>query len=257
MLQSIYIETKNGLPLNTDIMCAAEGFEMLGYGIKTFSAADVLSGRYEKLYNKTVFVAGIDTMRSILEISTADRPADIDYPLYYMKPELYGRKIDNKTVAEVLTKYQADEKSVFVKPVDTKKFNGVVLQRESQFSYFENYLDERVFVSEVIKNISSEWRFYVHERKIVGIKHYKGNFWDCQKLNGTTVEKLINSFTDAPSAYTVDLAIALKGITPFEEPYELIVECNDFWAISSYGLEPEKYAEMLRDRYCEIFKIKS
>jgi hypothetical protein len=32
------------------------------------------------------------------------------------------------------------------------------------------------------------------------------------------------------------------------------IEVNDFWGIGSYGLNPQKYAEMLIDRYFEIVK---
>jgi hypothetical protein len=61
----------------------------------------------------------------------------------------------------------------------------------------------------------------------------------------TMVYKAIDLYKDAPVSYTIDVAILKDGSTE-------IVEFNDFWAIGSYGLSSDIYAQMLRDRYFEI-----
>jgi hypothetical protein len=56
---------------------------------------------------------------------------------------------------------------------------------------------------------------------------------------------MIAAWETSPVAYTLDVAITGMGSTP-------LIEANDFWSMSSYGLESVIYAEMLHDRYFEI-----
>ena len=38
---------------------------------------------------------------------------------------------------------------------------------------------------------------------------------------------------------------------------DLLVECNDFWSICNYGLDPVIYAKMLRDRWFQLTKYRN
>lgn len=89
----------------------------------------------------------------------------------------------------------------------------------------------------------SEYRVFVYNGVIVGIKHYLG---DCTIFPDIDfIKLLIKNYTNAPIAYTLDVGINEKGVTDF-------IECNDMWAVGSYGLEPSIFTRMLIDRWVEI-----
>lgn len=56
---------------------------------------------------------------------------------------------------------------------------------------------------------------------------------------------MVAAWKGFPIACTLDVGVTAEKGT-------VLVEANDFWAISSYGLDSVVYAEMLRDRYFEI-----
>jgi hypothetical protein len=133
---------------------------------------------------------------------------------------------------------------VFIKPLITKLFTGFILDAENTIAYVKEFMDQSVSVSPVIE-IIGEWRVYVHKNKLVDSRQYKGDFhlFPSYKI----VEEFVKNWTEAPAAYSVDLAMLKDNST-------IILECNDFWGISAYGLQPEIYADMLVDRFAEIIQ---
>ncbi len=236
-----YVEVKRGFPVNTDMMCAIEGLEYLGWDIKTFTKEDILSNKYSLLYTKSPFIGSIDSITEILR-SINKLPSPIDYP--ETNRHLLGRKLTFSTMSEVLHKFKNDNEAVFIKPVKTKLFDGSVLKTESRFSYFEPYLNEDVISSPLVE-ISSEWRAYIHKGKIMDCRCYSKDFRLAPDYQ--FIELNIKAYRKAPVAYTIDVAI-------LENENNIVVEFNDFWSIGSYGLDSEKYAEMLVDRWFEIIK---
>ena len=135
---------------------------------------------------------------------------------------------------------------MFVKPVQTKLFDGALISKAEHLSYLrlENC---DVLVCEPI-DIVSEHRVYVHNGKAVYSCNYSGDFRISPDFN--YVDKLIEAYNDQPIAYTVDVAILKDGSMT-------VIEFNDFWSIGSYGLYCLNYAQMLLDRYCEIVSIEA
>jgi hypothetical protein len=236
-----YVEIKRGFPVNTDMMCAIEGFEYLGYDIKTFTREDILSNKFFLLYNKVPFIGSIDSITKILE-SLNKLPASIDYP--ETNTSFLGREITTSKMDVVIQQFLINKKPIFIKPVKRKLFDGSVLSSENRISYFEPYLAEDVFCSPVL-DIVSEWRAYVHNGVLKDCKHYNKDFTNLPDYN--TIKLNIEAFKNAPIAYTIDIAILKNNSS-------IVMEFNDFWSIGSYGLDPEIYAEMLLDRWFEIVK---
>jgi hypothetical protein len=56
--------------------------------------------------------------------------------------------------------------------------------------------------SEVVK-FSSEWRASVHRGRLQGVQNYSGNFTSFPDIE--FIEQLIESYTDAPLSYTLDI----------------------------------------------------
>ena len=131
---------------------------------------------------------------------------------------------------------------MFIKPVRTKLFDGVIISKLEHLNYLRSYDNPDVLVCDKL-DIVSEHRAYIHHGHMVYCCNYNGDYRINPDYN--YVDKLIDKYDNQPVAYTIDIAILIDGnIT--------VIEFNDFWAIGSYGLYSINYAQMLQDRYLEI-----
>lgn len=140
----------------------------------------------------------------------------------------------------------------FVKPLDElKKFTGFVAKSDKDFDLYPeiNWDSTKLFVTEVLDNIVSEWRCYVLDRKVFACVNYSG--LPLQFPKGYQIENMIENFTNQPVAYSLDVAVCIdKGIpTRF-------VEINDAYALGYYGGDVELYTKMLDLRWKQIVSQK-
>lgn len=242
-----YVELKRGLPVNTDIQKAIDGFESLVYDIKTFAKEDIVLGKFDYAALNNVFVGSIDTMNMLFN-RLGKLPEPIDYPEFLFNDNLLTRKVSKDILGTVYSNCANEfrthkEVFYFVKPVDTKLFDGSIVTNVESLSYFRGHsVMTPVWISDKI-DIVSEWRAYIHNKKLVQCSNYAGDFTLVPDYS--YIQKLIKGYDNAPVSYTIDVAVLKDGRTD-------VVEFNDFWAIGSYGLDSMKYAEMLRDRYFQI-----
>jgi hypothetical protein len=239
-----YFQIQDGLPLNTDIMSAIEGFQNLCYDIKLYNIVDVMSGKMDNLAKEHTFVGGLDCM-SLLFKKIGKYPTPIDFPDEITK--LVNRKIQVLNIDDVIEKFKKDLIPVFVKPVKTKLFDGILLEKLEYLNYFRGFEGIDVITSPKM-NILSEYRVYIHKGKIVYSANYSGDFTLIP--NYDYVQQIIYAYKSAPVAYTIDIAIVNNDGYIYND----IVEVNDFWSIGNYGLKCWDYAQMLIDRYNEILK---
>jgi len=234
-----YVEIKRGLPVNSDIQKAIDGFESLVYDIVPFQHSDIIMGKYDFAAKKNVFVGSIDTMTALFKI-IGKYPEPIDYPSFVIRDLLTTRDVGKIKMKDIIRGYTTGE--IFIKPVKTKLFDGMLVTKKEDLNYFRGFEEELVWASDKI-DINSEWRAYIHNNKLVQCSNYAGDFTLVPDY--TYIQKLIDNYEQPPVSYTIDVAVLKDGRTD-------VVEFNDFWAIGSYGLDGIKYVEMLRDRYFEI-----
>lgn len=235
----VYVELKRGFPVNADIQKAIDGFESLVYDIVPFQHSDIIMGKYDFAALKNVFVGSIDTMTALFKI-IGKYPEPIDYPRFVLHGDILTRTVIKVTLKDLINCYYDSE--IFIKPVKTKLFDGMLVTKKEDLNYFKGYEEELVWASDKI-DIVSEWRAYVHNNKLVQCSNYAGDFTLAPDY--TYIQKLIEDYEQPPVSYTIDVAVLKDGRTT-------VVEFNDFWAIGSYGLDSTKYTEMLRDRYFQI-----
>ncbi|PDZ93952.1 hypothetical protein CON36_36435 [Bacillus cereus] len=89
--------------------------------------------------------------------------------------------------------------------------------------------DGEYLVSDVI-DIESEWRAFICQKELVGLKHYAGDF----KLfpNTSLIEKMIHSYTKSPNSYTLDVGINKDGC--------FVIEVHPFVSCGLYGFADYK-----------------
>lgn len=65
------------------------------------------------------------------------------------------------------------------------------------------------------------------------------------RFNSSVVEAAVIAYQDAPKAYALDIGVTDQGAT-------LVVEVNEGYSISSYGLPSLRYAKFLSARWAEL-----
>ena len=144
---------------------------------------------------------------------------------------------------------------IFVKPQGrVKQFSsGVLTNADTKRLILGDVPDESLVMTSTIVDMLSEYRCFVHRGKLVGIKHYQGDFKVFPDVN--FVEEVIKDYKDAPISYTVDVAVIDKS---YEHPSKqtVLVECQDFFSIGNYGFDIQTYSSMLRDRWYQIVRGK-
>jgi hypothetical protein len=92
-------------------------------------------------------------------------------------------------------------------------------------------------ISEYIP-IDSEWRTFVFEGKIVGLKHYTGEFIKFPQIQ--SISNMVSAFERsgiAPVAYTLDVGV--------NDYHTFVIEVHDFFSCGLYGFNDAKYPNML------------
>lgn len=92
-------------------------------------------------------------------------------------------------------------------------------------------------------HFESEYRCFVNKGKLVGIKHYLGDYTKFPDMR--TIWECIKTYFDSPVSYTIDFAVTKEGLTR-------LIECNDAWSIGHYGLDEKVYTTLLVDRWMEL-----
>lgn len=234
------IERRNGRIVSRNFFAAALGFRELGYDLLYFEW-----GQVEELpADPEIVVAGcIPSVRRALECLGCIVPRLPSIPAE-LEP-FAGRHTWTSTLHEVRQAVQRGDPPCFIKPLpgQVKLFTGCVVE------VFRDLIatagvsgDTPVLCSEVVR-FRSEYRGFVHHRRLVGFKHYSGDFRVVPDFG--VVDSAVAAFTAAPVAYALDVGVTEDGLS-------LLVELNDGYALGAYGLDEVLYARFLADRWSEM-----
>ena len=149
----IFIEHCSGLPVNSDLMKACDGFSFLGYECIGFSRSDVLMGKLDRYFSRNVFVGSIDCMGMIFK-RVGRIPLSLDFPV------MPKRSVWRDICGRFVSGYVGGE--YFVKPIKTKMFDGIVIRSRDDLNYLRGFEECEIWVSSVV-DIVSEWRYYVFD----------------------------------------------------------------------------------------------
>lgn len=235
----IYVQSnvERTLPHHFDCACALYGAIDNAMEYRLTSFEEVVSGKFDTLINKNLFVGSVEFMREVFKRIGLN---DVRVPLNS------NRKSEIITVEELKKRVSKGEK-LFVKPLEIKLFSGLLIDNTC-LSFLRDLPDEtKVIVYEPFgSSINSEWRLYIHNNKIIDSRNYSGDFLISPNYDYalSVVEKNASTF---PCAYTVDIGI-------LRNKDNVVVEFNDMWAIGNYGIPNDQYLRMLRERYFQIIQ---
>lgn len=262
-----FVKVRNGNFPDVNYYMAWKGFNDIGYEVVKFEEAEQDT---IEVSEETPVFAGVGSCRKIIKrVWGWDYVGINPYPTEltpYMR-----RKVERKKWLDA--RKEALEGHMFIKPVIQKQFTGTVLNTlldTIRTGKMEE--DHEVFVCEPVKFVS-EFRVYVHEHEIVGVKHYfSEEDWGYQYAPyiGGLKEMIAAYKPSAPIAYGMDVGMIFKPTWTEKDKAELIaagecschleggnyvntlVEINDGICLGNYGLDPIHYAEMISSRWLEL-----
>ena len=181
---------------------------------------------YKESWKKCIPVGSIDFVSDFLKMYHDKDVKPINVPEELFK--YCNRNIFNGTEKDII-----GEK--FVKSNDKiKSFTNICSEAPEG-----NYQ-----ISDLIE-IDSEYRCFVYNKELVGIKNYSGDFTifpDIIKIN-----EMISEYKSCPIAYTLDIGINKDGV--------FVIEVHDFFACGLYGFQEHKtYIQMLSRWFYEYIK---
>lgn len=210
------------------------------YEIIPFDATDIDTCFDNVDVSKDICIGTVEATTKFFEKCGVSVPKCLSYPKQLKS--FLGRKIIKTTVKNAGKNFP-----YFIKPShDIKLFTGDIIEDISDKDFLVVFdfckSDTPIYKSEVV-NFISEYRIFVANNEIRGIKHYKGDF--TKFINIQVINKMIKMYKKCPITYTLDVGLTSDGRT-------LLVEVNDMWAIGSYGLDGETYTLLCILRMKEI-----
>lgn len=247
-MRKVYIQRENGSSriFSENCFSAALGFSQMGHHVIEAHACPQL---YIDLCDDehAMFVGGINAVKSAFRAIAIEAP-EIDNPHIHL-PQYLGREVVETTMSEVEQMADNGDFPFFIKPLDEQKlFTGYVIKCKPDLlqAKLRAKPETKILMSECVEFIS-EYRCFVHNKKLVGCKNYTGSFRVLPDFD--IIENAIKDYQAQPIAYSIDFGITSDGRT-------LLIEMNDAFGLSSYGLNKITYCKMLEDRWDEIVKIK-
>ncbi len=213
---------------------AFDGFKQMGFEIIFFQNIKDVSDNMKE----DIIVSYVDDVRMTLLTHDIVAP-EIDYPEELEK--YLGRRVWKSKLSVIAN--NPNNWNVFIKPVEDKKFTGIVVRSTKDLICCGTYNEDTdIFCSEVI-NFVAEWRCFVRYGKILDIRRYRGD-WKLH-FDPKIVEKVVSEFKSAPTGYAVDFGLTDKGET-------VLIEVNDGYSLGYYGLFNLDYAKLLSARWAEL-----
>lgn len=242
MYNTVYIQQEYGDWLNVNCFYAKNGFEKLGFDVKKFTSDQVPEINFDNSY----FFGGIQTTRKIFDALNVKQPLIhnlIDHLTNYIHRNMYVT-----TLGEVRKMVIKPDNPIFIKPFeDHKLFTGFVVKNSLLgLMSVRRFADEtKIILSEVV-NFETEYRCFILNKQIVGMKNYTGDY--TKIIDYSVVENAINDYVDQPVSYTLDFGLVNNET--------VLIEINDGFAFGSYGLNEITYVKMIIARMDQILNRK-
>lgn len=219
-----YIKKTDDLSLYEQAKC---GFIKMGYEIVYYDKIT------EPVEDDCVVVGFISDIWNVAILMGFDEIKQLDYP-----NEL--KKYLKRDIKKIRLQDLPDKYPYFIKPTMIKSFTGRVVR---EFRDIIGIQDIELYFTETILDVVSEYRCFILNGEVLGVKHYKGSPY--YSLNEEIVIEMVNCYTARPNAYSMDLGITRSGET-------ILIECNNGYSSGNYGLPEILYANFLKQGWIDV-----
>ena len=152
-------------------------------------------------------------------------------------------------------KYSTTMFPFFVKPMwELKKFTGFVAKSIKDFDFYPeiDWSTTKLFCTEVLENIASEWRCYVLNGKVFSCVNYAGD--PLVFPSKRQIELLLSEYKSSPVGFSLDVAVCKLSKESANYEKTSFIEINDAYALGYYGGDVELYTKILDLRWKEIIQ---
>jgi len=234
----IYIQSDSERlrPHHFDCACGMFGAIETDNKYRLTSFEEVVSGKFDNLIRNNLFIGSVEFMREVFKRIGLNN---------VKLPKNSNREHEIITLGEALSRSKSGEE-IFIKPLEIKLFTGFVLDK-SIYTCLNGIPNEtKVMAYKPFEQpLETEWRFYIHNNKIVDARNYSGDFFKIPSSE-YVLKCVAENRENFPIAYTIDVGIMGKEM--------VVIEYNDMWSIGNYGVDNITYLKLLKDRYFEIVR---
>lgn len=214
---------------------------------------------HELLTGEFLPVGSVEFVRAAFNVIGMEEPNMASS--YTVLDKFLHRKMtkDNVSLLSYLLINPTNDVKLFIKPVQTKLFNGFVFESSKKDEEYDEHDREQLKIIDDLNPFTellyfeyvefvSEYRVYVDEKTIIGYARYDPDGADdAPEPDWEVVNEMINEYNSS-TTYALDVGVLKNGKTA-------LVEVNDAWAIGLYGkaLTPKQYLEFLAKRWNDMF----
>lgn len=233
MPPTVLLQQRNGGgDWSPNVAVARSGFEHLGYAL---TVDESLASKCD------VAVGSVRFVRRSLLARGLDPPCLNTLP--EQLSEFYGRRVWRTTLGAI----RQEDLQVFIKPIeDTKLFTGHVRGDPTHLAATATLPDETPVLASDPIDLEAEWRCFICHGECVGIRQYLGPVFAPKPPPSFVSAMVLALGPQSPAGYSLDVGLLAGGQQP------VLVEMNDGYGLSAYGLEPVLYAKLLEARFLEL-----
>jgi hypothetical protein len=237
----VHIQYRRRVPATEGCYVAWQALEQRGWEVRPFEHLDQVVVDPDQ-----PVVGGLDNVVNALRLLGVE-PPEIGYP-HALRPFLLDPDVATRTVGWV--RQHTEEWPVFVKPTTGhKEFTGFVVRHAADLQSIATAPDDvPVFIARPVDlRLRTEWRAFVIGGEVRDIRPYSARP-DGDAPAVTFVQMLASQWSTIPAGCSIDVVnLGTRGTPDWR-----VVECNDGYALSSYGLFAITYAELLVKRWFEL-----
>ena len=238
-----YIQKHEGEFANINTLTAFLGFREKGYEVRFFEWPELPC---EGIQPDTPVMGGIPVVVAALTHLGIVVPELPSIPAVLQR--FAGRRTWLSTMQEARNLVSGGQ-SIFVKPVpsDRKLFAGIVFRQFRDTIATAHVPPEYPVVCSEVVDFVSEYRAFVLDSEVLGLRHYKGDFRVFPAPE--VIDSAVAAYSPSPAAYGIDFGVTGDGRT-------LLVETNEAYSLGCYGLTPILYSTFLERRWAELTGMK-
>jgi len=236
-----HIQYRRGLPATEGCYSAWRALEDRGWEVRPFERIDEIA-----LDADQPVIGGLDNVVDALSLLDVTLP-DVGYPVA-LTPFLLDPEVEKRTMGWART--ARDRWPLFIKPTSgCKEFTGFVLHHADDLSSVATVDDELpVFVAQPVDLRSRvEWRAFAIDGEVRDIRPYSA-CTDGDAPAVAFVQTLANQWNSIPAGCSIDVV----NLGSRANPDWRVIECNDGYALATYGLFHGTYAELLIKRWSQL-----
>ena len=239
----VYARTKTinniTVPYNVNIASAIQGFLDMGFEVIFYKKVEDIYPLYKK---GDIILDGLRQVEYCLSKFNIT-PKQINYP--DVLKEYLGRNIWENTMNNFVS--DSSKWNCFIKPQKEKIFTGKVIKEHKDLIGCVGKEDFKIWCSDII-DLVFECRGFYYYGELKDLRPYCGNWQNIKLLDTNLIQMAVLKYANSENklnAISMDWGVTKSGKT-------ILIECNTFSSLGSYGYQSIDYAKGISAYFSQI-----